>query len=153
MSEAFLKRTADRIGFNRDYYIEKNIPNLISNIVVVILFGDFRSTFITASLLLKRYKEQDPTKYVILCSWHGYQHLFPYVDEYWSIKDSNLNIELARQASGFSNLSEYYTTFLRSLHNHFENVITYELLETYYNDGFTNKCWDEYSRERRNRNN
>jgi hypothetical protein len=145
----FLKRAADRTGFSREFFMEKNIPTVSSNIVVFPFFGDIRSTFVLSSFLLRRYKELRSTKYMILCSWPGMQALFPYVDEYWSVKDVSSTNSLAFSANNFYNASDVYTTYKRNLIEHFENVITYDELKVYYDNGFTPKFWETFKEVKR----
>lgn len=141
---AFLKRAAEGCGFSRDSFIEKNIPTISSNIIVFPFFGDLRSTFVLSAFLLKRYKELKANKYLILCTWPGHQDLFPYVDEYWTIKDPAAIKSLASNANNFYNHSELSTTYTRNLIRHFENVISFEELEQFYNNGFQTKFWDTF---------
>lgn len=146
---SFIKRAAESTGFQRETFVEKNIPTHSSNILVFPFFGDIRSTFIMSSFLLKRYKEFRSTKYLILCSWPGYQGLFPYVDEYWSIKDTSMINSLAFSANNFYNASNDYTMYKRHLIENFENVLTYEDLKPFYNNGFTPKFWDTFKEIKR----
>ncbi len=139
---AFLKRASERIGFQRDRFLEKNIPTTTSNIVVIPFFGDIRSVAILSAYLLKQYKEYRSSKYIILASWPGMQALFPYVDEYWSIKDSSVLISLASGANNFYNQADAETNINRSFIEHFENVITSKDLKTFYNDNFESKYWE-----------
>lgn len=84
----FLKRAADRNGFNRDRFEERKIPNDFSDICILPFFGDIRSLFLLSSFLLNPFKNNfKSSKYFILASWPGFQTLFPYVDEYWSLDD------------------------------------------------------------------
>ena len=85
----FLKRTSERNGFNRDRFEERKIPTDFSNVCILPFFGDLRSTCILSSFLLHRYRQEvKSSRYFILASWPGFQGLFPYVDEYWSITDN-----------------------------------------------------------------
>lgn len=145
---SFLKRASDRTGFIRETYIENNIPTISSNVTVMPFFGDVRSTFILSSLLLRRYKEHERT-YFIFCSWPGLQELFPFVDEYWSVKDNSSVQSLALSANNFYNTSDLNTSYTRSLIQHFENVVTYDDLKCYYDNGITPKFWEDFKNIKR----
>lgn len=138
-----VRKAADKCGFNRDSYTEHDLPTLLSNIIVIPFFGDTRSTCIASSLILRRYKELRTGKYIILCSWPGHKHLFPYVDEYWSIRDQSSVQSLASSAVGFYNHSNIVANYHRFLNNYFENIVTWEELSL-YDGGFTNKYWQQF---------
>lgn len=134
----YLKRAADRCGFNREYYIEKNIPTHHSNVAVFLFHGDTRAEFILSSLLLKRLKDElKGSKYLILCGWPGHRGLFPYVDEYWSPSDPAAVSRLLRDADGFDNASETFSISQRLLNQHFDGVMTFDELRPYYQNGLT----------------
>lgn len=140
----FLRRAAEQSGFHREYYLEKNIPTLSSNIYVLPFFGDLRSTFILSSFLLRPFKEH-LGKYLILCSWPGFQGLFPYVDEFWSIKDKFMAENLASATSDFQNNSDTATNYTRNLIQHFENVLSFDKdFANLYRNGFESKYFDTY---------
>jgi len=104
----FLKRTASRSGFVRTKFVEKDIPDDHTKLAVMFFFGDIRSMFILSSLLLHRYQEEvKGSKYFILCTWPGFEGLFPYVDEYWGFKDDERSKTLFKTAVGFDNDSEW----------------------------------------------
>lgn len=137
----YLKRTSQRSGFKRVFYLEKNIPTQTSNIMVIPFYGDIRATFVLSSLLLKPFKELNKDRYIILCSWNGMQGLFPYVDEYWAIEDEFTIKKLALGADGFYNKSNMMTEFTRRL------VEVFDLnseINVYYNNGFTNEFWQKF---------
>lgn len=146
---SFLNRAATQTGFTREFFVEKNIPTLSSNITILPFFGDLRSTCVLSSFILKRYKELKDNKYIILCSWPGFQGLFPYVDEYWSIKDVSSINNLANAANNFYNTSDIYTTYKRNLIEHFENVISFNELKPFYDNGFTPKFWETFKETKR----
>lgn len=145
---SFMKRVAEKTGYQRDFFIERNIPTVPSNVIVLPFFGDVRSTFVLSALILRRYKELK-NKYLVLASWPGLQGLFPYVDEYWSIKDNSPLNSLAISANNFYNESDVYTVYKRNLIDHFENVITFDDLRPYYNNGFTPKFWETFKEIKR----
>lgn len=145
---AFLKRTSEKFGFRREFFVEKNIPTLASNILVIPFYGDVRSTFVLSSFILKRIKETS-SKYIILCSWPGFQHMFPYVDEFWSLEDKSAVKGLAQKANNFYNTAESGTVLTRNLIQHFDNVLTYDDLQKYYCHGFQSKFREEFGELRR----
>jgi hypothetical protein len=148
----FIAKAAEKIGFNRDFYLESNIPTDPANICVILFFGDIRSLFILSSLLLHRYKEQDkPSKYIIFASWPGFSSLFPYVDEYWSLHNDLHVKKLIPTATGFKNNNELTSYYLRNLnHYFFEDVVLAETeFSLYYNNGLTNQFWNKYKQIKR----
>lgn len=140
-----LKKAAEKSGFKRVRYSESQIPTTIQNCVVFVFFGDMRSTAILSSLLLKRYKEEAKgSKYFILCSWPGYEGLFPWVDEYWEVKeDSNLR-SLYNQAIEFENKSETVNGYHRVLNTFFEEVVDYSNIKDFYDRGLKQQFFDRF---------
>jgi len=140
----FLKRAADKCGFVRETFQEGNIPTVVSNITVLPFFGDLKTTFVLSSLLLKRYREEKKgSRYFILCSWPGHRVLFPYVDEYWSIADPNVN-HFYSSAVGFDNNAEAAIVYVRKLNQFFDEVIDVPQLNEYYDSGLTDKFKDNF---------
>lgn len=144
----FIKRVAERTKFKREYFIENNIPNVASNIIAIPFYGNLSSTILLSSFILKRYKELHPDKYIIMCSWHGYRGLFPYVDEYWSIDDEHASNSLALGAKSFYNTSGISTEITRNIMEAF-NIISGNDIKEFYNEGFTKKYWDEFEELKR----
>jgi hypothetical protein len=144
----FLKRAALRSGFQRKFYIEKNIPTNPSNIIAVPFFGDLKSCFILSSLILKSYKEANPEKYIILCSWPGIQCFFPYIDEIWAFEDESLLKNLALNVNNFNNDSNLSVDLTRGLIEVL-NVFTVKDILNYYNKGFTKKYWEDFGKIKR----
>jgi hypothetical protein len=144
----FIKRSAERCGYKRSSYVAKNMPTSPSNIVTIPFYGDLRSTCILSSFILRNYKEANPEKYIILCSWPGWQGLFPYVDEYWSLEDESATKTLATEANNFYNGSNLATDLTRSLAEVL-NIFTSRDLKKYYDNGFTKQYWDEFGSIRR----
>lgn len=121
----FLKKAADKTGFKRERYIEKNIPTNHDNIVVFYSFDNIKLESVMSSFLVKRIKSLYPEKYFIFCSRSGCAELYPYVDEYWgyaSKKIDNQHIE-------------------KELNKFFENVVANQ---EYYKNGFSQKFFDEF---------
>jgi len=139
----FIKRSSERVGFKREFFIEKNMPTQPSNIYIIPFFGDLVSTFIFSSLIFSNLKKHNPEKYYILCSWPGMRNFFPEADEYWIIEDSHSIESLASSADYFSNKSTLYSEITRSLAELF-GIITMSDILKYYNKGFTKKYFDEF---------
>lgn len=140
-----LKRSSDKLGFRRVVYKLSKIPTSIDNIVILPFFGDIRSSFILSSLLLRRIKEEaKSSKYFILISWPGYESLYPYVDEYWTIEDQSILEKLTSNTEGFSNVSSYYTLLVRGLNEWFYDVLTDKDFNEYYRDGITKEFFDKF---------
>ena len=138
-----LKKAADKAGFIRVRYADKAIPTTISNVTILLFFGDIRSSFVLSSLLLRRFREEARgSKYFILASWPGYEGLFPYVDEYWELnpailKDVNHLRSIYNAADGFFNHNDIVVGCHRVLNTFFEEVLDWSALEPFYKDGFT----------------
>lgn len=139
----FIKRSSERVGFKREFFLEKNIPTQPSNICVIPFFGDLISTFIFSSLIFSNLKKHNPDKYYILCSWPGMRNFFPHADEYWVIEDSHSIDNLTFSADYFSNKSTLYAEITRSLAEVF-NIFTMNDILKYYNKGFTKKYLNEF---------
>lgn len=139
MIAEFVKRAAEKCGFNREKYIENN---LVDNFLAVPFFGDQKHEFILASFLLHRIKEETG-KYIILCGWPNNSALFPYVDEYWSIKDVGAIKSMLPKADGFGNKDKKSDFFYQQLNRFFE-TLTPENLHTLYNNGFTTKFFERF---------
>jgi hypothetical protein len=134
----FVKKAADKSGFIRESFDEANIPTSVSNICVLPFFGDLRSSFVLSSLLLKRYREEiKGSKYFILCSWPGHKMLYPFVDEYWSVKDFSGLKEFFSRAYGFDNPDDAYLHYIQQLNQFFDDLVTVKDLEGYYSNGIT----------------
>lgn len=139
----FIQRVAERTGYRRDFFIEKNMPSTPSNVIAMPFYGDIRSTFVLSSLLLRQYKEKTG-KYLILCSWPGFQGLFPYVDEYWCLDDETVTKSLALEANNFYNTSKISTELTQSLMESV-NILTVRDFKEYYDSGFTKKYFEEFT--------
>lgn len=139
----FIKRAAVRSGFNREFFMEKNVPTSLSNIMIVPFYGDIRSTFNISSFLMKQYKEKNKDLYVIMCSWPGFRDLFPYVDEYWSLDDESAIKTLALEANNLYNTSSLAIEINRSLLE-VSNILSSNNLKAWHNQGFTKKYWEDF---------
>lgn len=140
-----LKSAADTSGLTRVRFAERNAPKSISDVTVMFLLPDLRSSMIASSLLLKRYREEAKgSKYFILCSWPGFQGMFPYVDEFWSVPESSMR-SLFSQSHSFLNNSSEALTFVRSLNRFFDDVVDGDVLTPYYANGLTSDFFKRFS--------
>lgn len=144
----YIKRAAAKYGFKREFFIEKNMPTTPSNLMIVPFYGDIRSTFNLSSLLLRQYKEKNKELYVVLCSWPGFHHLFPYVDEYWSLEDESTAKTLATEANNLYNGTSLATEIGRQMLD-VSNTLTSRELKAWLNRGFTKKYWEDFQEVRR----
>ena len=141
----FLKRSSERNGFTRDRFEERKLPTDYSDLVIMPFFGDLRSMTVMSSLLLQRYRQEvKNSKYFILASWPGFQGLFPYVDEYWSLNDEAILKRFYEQASGFENKADLTTIYRRNINEFFRDVIDYRDIEPFYKNGFTNEFFEKF---------
>jgi hypothetical protein len=139
----YIKRIAQRTGYRREFFLEKNIPTHPSNIIAMPFYGDLRSTFLLSSLLLKNFVQANRDKYLILCTWPGMRGLFPYVNEFWSIEDNSATKMLALNAVNFYNTSNLSTELTKSLLESV-NILTAKDLKKYYDNGFTKEYWSAF---------
>ena len=140
-----LKMAAEKAGFNRVRYKEKNIPTSIENVVVLSFFGDRRSSFVLSSLILRRIKEElKGSKYFVLVSWPGDEGIYPYVDEYWEPNDNSMIDNLKNGADGFLNSSHVFSLVARHLNQYFYDVLTDSDLIKYYHNGITKEFFDRF---------
>lgn len=142
---AILRKAADACGFRRAKYVEKDMPTNPDNISAMLFLGDMRSSFVTSSLLLRRYREEvKGSKYFIVCSWPGYAGLFPYADEYWEIRDESVLQRLYAATDGFENKAPEYDIYKRSLNWHISDVADFENLKLYYSNGLTKEFVEKF---------
>lgn len=141
----FLKRAADRNGFNRDRFEERKIPTDFSSVCILPYFGDFRSTLILSSFLLPRYRRDvKPSKYFVIASWPGLQGAFSYVDEYWSLNDFAQIKRFYESSEGFCNKSDLNTIFTRNINEFFRDVLDAKDMKEFYNNGLTSKFFNKF---------
>lgn len=134
----YIKKEAHNLGYVREKFEEHNVPENPKDIVVIPFFGDLRSLVLFSMFISNKLK----SKYVIICSWHGFKDLFPDVDEYWSIKAEGTVDKLVNNVDYFGNDSNFIASNNRNLSYKFENVITD--IELYYDNGFTQLFWDRF---------
>lgn len=133
---SILKRAAEKAGSVRVRFLEKNLPTSVSNISILPFFGDTRSKMIMSSLLLKRYREElKGSRYFIVLSWPGDEFLYPFVNEYWTLKEDAPLDRLYSHANGFSNTSDINVLTHRALNYFFEDVIDPVSFESFYKNG------------------
>lgn len=145
-----VRQAAEKAGCKRVRYFEKDMPTSISNVCILPFFGDVRSTFVLSSLLLNRYKEEvKGSKYFILCSWPGYEGMFPYVNEYWTLKDKSSLKNFFKHAGSFDNESSIEIPLRRNFNHFFEDVIGYSDLKVYYDNGITQDFLDRFKKVKR----
>jgi len=140
----FIKRSAEQCGFERNDYVEKNMPTSFNNIVVVPFFGDIKSTFVMSSFLMNQYKKLKSDKYLIICSWPGHKDLYPYADEFWHPKDLSSITNLTVHAEHMKNTSDLASQYQRNLITRFENVILKDDLQKYFNNGFQPEYFNQF---------
>src|SRR5690606_17663949 len=93
-----------------------------------------------------RYREEvKGSKYFILCSWPGYEDIFPYVDEYWSVS----NLDFYNNAEGFCNRSDIAVRIQRNLNYFFEDVAADDVFSQFYQNGLTKGFFDRFKHIRR----
>jgi hypothetical protein len=142
----YVQRAADRSGFARENYVEADLPTQLGSVTIMPFFGDLRSQFVMSSLLLHRYLgEVKKGRYFIMASWPGLAGLFPYVDEYWGIKDSSILPLMWAKTEGFANTDERGLTLRRSLREYFSDIVTFDSeLKRYYNAGLTKDFFETF---------
>jgi hypothetical protein len=141
---SYIKRAAQQTGFDRERYVEANVPEDFSKVIVVCFFGDFRAEAIFSSLILHQYiKKHLAGKYVILCSWQGHAGLFPYVDEFWSMGDQMALQDLSSKAVKFENTHKSFETIAKNLRKFFD-VLTWDDMAQFYDDGLTKAYFDHF---------
>jgi hypothetical protein len=145
---AYVKRAAERTKFKREFFIEQNLPTVASNVVAVPFYPDLHSSLVMSSFILRQYKDLHRDKYVILCSWPGWQALFPYVDEYWTLEDESVTKTLAIDANNFYNGTKLATEISQSLLECM-GILTHRDFKKYYNFGFTDDYWNDFGEPRR----
>jgi len=141
----FLRIVSERISFKRKKYDDQNVPTDLDDIIVIPFFGDLKHIHILSSFLLNNFKKLKSSKYLILISYPGFEHLFPYVDEYWHASDfSGLN-QIFLNSDYFENKSQFYLNLLRTLNENFRNVLSDSFFRELYYNKFTNKFWDLFN--------
>lgn len=141
----FLKRAADRNGFRRDRFDEGQIPTDFANVCIVPCFSDSRSMVILSSLLLNRYRtENKGSKYFVVASWPGYQGLFPYADEYWSLTDEAVLKRFYEGSEALRNKTDLAVVYNRNLNEFFRDVVDINDIQKLYRYGLTNHFFERY---------
>jgi hypothetical protein len=147
---SILNNAAEKSGFVRTRFSDKDVPTDVANAVVFVYFGDIRHAAILSALLLKRYREEvRGSKYFILCSWDGMEGLFPFVNEYWSYKGSWKS--LYPSVDGWRNKSDSLSPMIRSLNRYFSDIVDFEVLLPYYENGFKEAFFEKFNHIKRSR--
>jgi len=147
-SVEFLNNVCEKIGFKRQKYDDENVPTDLDDILVIPYFGDNKHIYILSTFILNNFKKLKSSKYLILISYPGLSHLFPYVDEYWSPTDlSNIN-HVFNNSEYFENKSTFYLNLLRTLNENFRNVVDSSFFKELYYNKFLNKFWDFFNFEK-----
>lgn len=142
----YLNKATERAGLTREKFVESKVPGSLSNLVIVPFFGDWRSEFIFSTMLLNRYRSLHSSTYLIVCSWPGHHGLYPYADEYWSVKDESSLVHLVRGAAGLVN--EKSSSWEKTLLRLFDKIITPddEPFVSWYDKGFTAEYLKRFNR-------
>lgn len=140
-----LNKCCSNLNLKRVVYNNNKVPTSIENIVIFPFFGNIRSSFILSSLLLRRIKEEfKSSKHFILLSWPGYESLFPFVDEYWTIEEESVLEKFRFNIDGFSNKASYYSLLIRSLNEYFYEIMTDRNLLDFYDNGLKKEFFDRF---------
>lgn len=138
----FLQRAADKLGYNREFFVEKDIPKDTSDIRVLVCLWDIKSLSIFSSLIFN-HLSKNSGKYTIIVSWPGFKALFPNVNEFWSLKSLSEYRVLALGAGDGRNTSEAILPLVRGLNYYFEDVQEEAILD-YFDNGFTERYFREF---------
>jgi hypothetical protein len=111
----------------------------------MLFFGDIRSSFVLSSLLFKRYREEvKGSKYFIVCTWPGYEGLFPTANEVWTWRNETSVPTIENSIDRFENSSDLLVDCRKHLNWVFNEVVGPEVLALYYNDGITQDFLDKF---------
>jgi hypothetical protein len=147
---SFISRAAQECGFERERFVDSNIPEDFDKIVIFVFFGDMRAFSITSMLLFKSYRDAVLSdKYVVVCSFPGMGALFSGADEFWSISDGLAIGDLMDSGLGFKNTDKKFDSIVIQLRRRFYTVLTGEDLLTYYDNGITNAYFDRFKQIKR----
>ena len=145
-----LKKFVEQNNYVRERFEQRKIPTDFSNITVMSVFGDIKGMCVLSALLLQRYREEcKNSKYFILLSWPGFQSLFPYVDEYWSISEESNLKKFYEQSEGLKNKSDFSTVVTRNLNEAFRDVINEKEVLPFYKNGLTNSFFEKFTTTKR----
>ena len=139
----FLKITSKKLNFNREKYIEKNIPSNFDQITVLFNLGDLRNTLSLSSMILPKFrKETKSLRYFIVFSYPGFSSLFPYADEFWSFDQENF-LRIYNSSLGLDNFNSLKTIYLRHFNENFREVIKSESFNDIYDHFFLKRYWEK----------
>lgn len=141
----FLKKTAQRNGFNRVKFEERKIPEDFSSLCILPFFGDYEGYVLFSSFLLHRFrKENKSSKYFILCGYPNFASLFPYVDEYWAVSDVQQLKPLFAESNLLLNGNTLSGIYFRNLNEFFQDVIHVKDFQEMFDKGFKKEFLDKY---------
>ena len=139
----FLSNTASKLNFNREKFIEKNIPSNFDQISVFFGLGDLRTTAAISTMILPRIrKEKKALRYFIVFGYPNYSCLYPYADEYWSFNNPDKLEQIYYSSNGLDNNSNLKTIYLRHLNESFREVLKQEDLANIYDGYLKTSFWD-----------
>lgn len=139
----FLSTTASKLNFNREKFIEKNVPSNFDQISVFFALGDLRSTAAISSMILPRIrKEKKALRYFIVFGYPNFSCLYPYADEYWSFNNPEKLEQIYYNSCGLDNNSNLKTIYLRHLNENFREVLKQEDLSNIYDGCIKTPFWE-----------
>lgn len=139
----FLSTTANKLNFNREKFIEKNVPSNFDQISVFFALGDLRSTAAISSMILPRIrKEKKALRYFIVFGYPNFSCLYPYADEYWSFNNPEKLEQIYYSSCGLDNNSNLKTIYLRHLNENFREVLKQEDLSNIYDGCIKTPFWE-----------
>jgi len=141
----FLKKTAERNGFTRVRFEEKKIPDDFSSICIIPFFGDYEGYVLLSSFLLHRFRSlKKSSKYFIVCGYPNFANLFPYVDEYWAVSDTQQLKSIFDDSNVLDNNNALSGIYFRNLNEFFQDVINVKEFKKLYENGFKQEFLDDY---------
>lgn len=143
----FLNKVCIKLKLTRKKYDDNNVPNDLDDLAVIPFFGDLKHTYILSTIILNNYKRIKSSKYIILISYPGFEHLFPYVDEYWHPEDFSKIKQIYLNSEYFENKSEFYLNLLRGLNENFRSVVGSEFFTKLYNNKFQEEYWKLFGKD------
>jgi hypothetical protein len=118
--EEYLVRYANKVGLQREKISHKNLDD-IRSVKVFVILGELAQTVFFAKTVYD-YEIADEKSYNIVISWNGLRCFFGKSDEFWYLGNSNNIDELYRNTDGINNESKLINVISRSLNEVFFNV-------------------------------
>lgn len=142
----FLAHAAERTGFSRDIYTEKNIPVKPDSITITPFFGDGASEYVLSALLHRRVKEQIlRDRYWVVATHPGRAFLYPFADEVWGLKGEEVVRQVSAGAIGFDPLGRGVLHVRQELNKFFPNVFEPAEFSRLYDGGLTRYFFDRFN--------